>query len=495
MNKTTKTTLALGGMLSLALLTGCTLTAKKTATQTPAQQSATPAAFSLQNLGEVSAETKAALHKTLPVRYITRSGKVDTRPVKLYIPAGAGATTPLIYVPHYEIAENATELTDYLKAGWAVASPTEFKNEYNATLTTDDLVFNNAALYTLRNLEGIDKNRIGVVGGSAGGYMTLMLDALQMGTTVSVAASPIANAYFNFNKYFREVQRVTGANMTPADQLEFVKSFSNPATFMEAVYKLPLGFASLVGPAFASKTELPAENDTARWEAISPTALARTFSSPLVINHNTSDILVPLGQITNQHLYAEMGKTMPSGFTTQMGKDYPGVLSRTLEEQLDPKTTKVNYTEIRGKQGAVTMPFSKDAFVNINVYDDGAPERKGSHNAPDVNVTLSPMDYLKLQMGRGLAQTEVLSPEKVLLLLERYAGKSLQLPAHRGVDDTVYGSLAVYRKEVVQHLKTWVKNHSYAELETLAAAAVKTQDVGAQQVSQAAWTEIQKQLK
>ena len=40
MNKTTKTTLALGGMLSLALLTGCTLTAKKMATQAPAQQSA-----------------------------------------------------------------------------------------------------------------------------------------------------------------------------------------------------------------------------------------------------------------------------------------------------------------------------------------------------------------------------------------------------------------------------------------------------------------------
>ncbi len=58
------------------------------------------------------------------------------------------------------------------------AAPYNFKGEYNGVLETDDLVFNNAALYTLRNLDGIDKQRIAIVGGSAGGYTTLMLNGL-----------------------------------------------------------------------------------------------------------------------------------------------------------------------------------------------------------------------------------------------------------------------------------------------------------------------------
>jgi len=65
------------------------------------------------------------------------------------------------------------------------------------------LFFNNAALYTLRHQEGIDCQRITIVGGSAGGYMSMMLNALQMGTVASIANSPILNPYFNFHEYFR----------------------------------------------------------------------------------------------------------------------------------------------------------------------------------------------------------------------------------------------------------------------------------------------------
>lgn len=47
-----------------------------------------------------------------------------------------------------------------------------------------------------------------------------------------------------------------------------------------------------------------------------------------------------------------------------------------------------------------------------------------------------------------LTETEQLTSEKLLLLLERYMGNSLALPAHEGVDDKVYGSLTVYQQEV-----------------------------------------------
>jgi hypothetical protein len=73
--------------------------------------------------------------------------------MKVVYPKGVAKPYPLVYVPHYEIAEDSAELRAYLKEGWATASTAAFTNDYNKVLTDDDLVFNNAAMYTLRNLK------------------------------------------------------------------------------------------------------------------------------------------------------------------------------------------------------------------------------------------------------------------------------------------------------------------------------------------------------
>ena len=44
-------------------------------------------------------------------------------------------------------------------------------------------------------------------------------------------------------------------------------------------------------------------------------------------------------------------------------------------------------------------------------------------------------------------------------LLLRYQGKSIALPAHIGVDDSIYGSLTVYQKEVAEELSDWTDIH------------------------------------
>ena len=67
-------------------------------------------------------------------------------------------------------------------------------------------------------------------------------------------------------------------------------------------------------------------------------------------------------------------------------------------------------------------------------------------------------------MNKTLAKAEKAVPAKLMLLLDRYAGNSLALPAHTGVDDTVYGSLAMYQQEIIDELSVWVSNHSLAEL-------------------------------
>ena len=57
-------------------------------------------------------------------------------------------------------------------------------------------------------------------------------------------------------------------------------------------------------------------------------------------------------------------------------------------------------------------------------------------------------------------------PAKLRLLLERYQGRSIQLPAHTGIDDSAYGSLKVYQQEVVEELTNYAKHHSLEELNT-----------------------------
>ena len=78
--------------------------------------------------------------------------------------------------------------------------------------------------------------------------------------------------------------------------------------------------------------------------------------------------------------------------------------------------------------------------------------------------------YLKDMVTRSLASTELLRPGKVRLLLERYTGRSVQLPAHKGIDDSAYGSLKVYQDEVVEELRRYAGNHSVKEIDEMVAS-------------------------
>ena len=172
------------------------------------------ASFALQGDGAMESLSDEEVVKEIKeISYIKTDGTIDTRTILVCWPANKANDVPLIYIPHYSVEEYTADYVSFIKHGWAVASPYPFSNDYNMTLCTDDLVFNNAALYTLRHMDGIDNQRIAMVGGSAGGYMTLMLNGLQMGTVASIANAPIANAYFNVKEYFPacdEVNRNSG---------------------------------------------------------------------------------------------------------------------------------------------------------------------------------------------------------------------------------------------------------------------------------------------
>ena len=402
------------------------------------------AADAVRYEGEINRET-------IDIPYITNDGVVETRQITLYRPADAEGDLPLVYVPHYAIEENSADFQQYMSHGWAAASPV-FREEYNGQLTGNDLVFNNAALYTLRNTDGIDRQRIAVVGGSAGGYMALMLSELQMGTCATIANSPIANIYYSLYIHFPacdEVNRNAGA------------------------FDIPIPIQMLVSKSFRVNLEnFPDVSDAERWAALSPIGMARCVSNPVVVNHYTGDILVPVDQITKRYTYAESDGSLPDGFPVRMGDDYPGILSLSLEEEADPNELSIQRYVLENQYIDMDMPYG-EGLLTINIFDDGPMSGKGSHTAPGTSGSMDTIKYLEDMFSRTLAQTEKAAPEKLLLLLERYLGNSAQLPAHEGADDTVYGSLAIYRQEVAEELAQYLRNHSAEELDAAIAAAIR----------------------
>ncbi len=413
-------------------------------------------------------EAEGMTTKKVSVKFINKKNEVTSRKMVIYTPDGVEAPMPVIFIPHYPMDPDDAELQRYLKLGCAVASAYNTKKEgdHNGELTSDDLVFNNACLYKLRHMKQFDKQRILLIGGSAGGYMTLMLNALQMGITASVANSPICNIYFNLNQYCKDLQKKPQGKLVVITALALTQFTDNFNDF-------------------------PNNKDYSRWEAFSPCTLTGDFSSPIVINHWTSDVLVPISQLSRK-VAKKPGATMPSGIRYTLPKDNPGQLSKDLLSGLPKNLTKVH--EYKNQSSNYKMSYDTNYMFYINVCDDGQMQCLGAHQGLIGVGTPIESDYVKTMLKKTLKNTETLQTGKLLLFLERYQGKSKQLPAHTGVDDTVYGSLAMYRKEIVEELGTYAKNHSKSDLDTAMKKAIATLSGSQKTQYTKTWNQIKAQL-
>lgn len=467
--------------------------------------------FSLQTALKDAEPLENVEQRRIDISYINKNGEVTSRPIIAYIPTDVAQPMPCVYVPHYAMAENAAELRRYIAKGWAVVSPADFDTAYNGYLTDDDLVFNNAALYAVRHMPEIDNQRIALIGGSAGGYTTLMLSALQMGSCCAVATAPIANVYFNFHKYFPAAKEINdqammlallkmaqaGENQEQAENAEYNETDAMMAFLALFQDNFPLPYLAMVEDNFITINDnFPDPEDTARWEVLSAVGIADCFSAPLVIVHCTSDILVPIDQITREFTYPAEGDSMPEGFSTRLDASYPGKLGHSLVEELPTELVSAEKFVQSEVTGDMDLPYRQDALISVDVFDDGPTQSWGSHSAAtESNGDLIDTGFVEDMFAKGLAGTERLMPGKLLLMLERYQGKSVQLPTHEGVDDTVYGSLAIYQREVVEELAVFSQNHSLEELDAAVQEAVSSVEDEAEAAAYTeTWSEIKNQL-
>ncbi len=395
----------------------------------------------------------------ITVPYINKAGQVAYGLIKLYLPADTSKPVPLVYVPHYEAGEYSLEAVNYLRHGWAVASPMDLYGTINTTLLEDDLVLNNAALYILRHLPQIDPQRIALAGSSAGGYTALMIDALQLGNCAVVANYAMVNPYYTFTQHFPQIDR-------------FNRKYTAVTESGETTMIFPTGGA--VTACFQGTQGIfPGVKEYARWEELSPIGLISDLSSPVLENHYTSDLLIPVDEVCRAGSYASGGGSVPAGFSTHMSNRYPGTLGNSFTELLPAAATNISRIVIETPYDEVTLPYDPQAFFNVNILDDGPVESYSGHYAHADYVFKDDGVYLSDMFARGLGGTEILTADKAVLLLHRYMGVSPQLPVHYGVDETVYGSLTVYRNEITEELLRYAGNHSYAELEAVMQTAMQ----------------------
>ena len=378
--------------------------------------------------------------RRVDIPFITKGDTVSVRPVHMFIPQTAKKPMPVVYIPHYEMKDDALELRQYLAEGWA------------------------------------DPLRILMVGGSAGGYMSMMLAGLQMGICASVANAPIENVYFNFYQHFNAADKVNGGSIMKvmlkhAGKLTKGTDEEKMQALMEAIMEIPLPFAGLVSGSFKPiQDNFPDKEDYARWAALSPIGLTDCYSNPFIIYHCTSDLLVPIDQTTRKYTYEKNSDSMPKKFSTRLDASNPGILGKALDELLDPSLTRVESFKPVPVGETASVSYDVARPFNINVSDDGPVESYSSHNNGNPQGAVDMIPYLKDMVTRSLASTELLRPGKVRLLLERYAGRSVQLPAHEGIDDSAYGSLKVYQDEVVEELGRYAGNHSVKEIDEMVAS-------------------------
>ena len=388
----------------------------------------------------------------IEIPFISKENICRKRPVRLFLPKTGEKKVPLVFSAHYELAEESAELRMYLSEGWAVASAAEFDDRYNAELYEDDLVFNNAALWELSRRPEIDRERIAVVGGSAGGYTTLMLSALRLGICGSVARSAIANLLFNFRYYAPYVAAFNEKALETLNDKE-------KKDLAEILSRLPIPFAAVLRLFRAPEGDLT-EELLRYYEQLSPTGLCGAFSSPFIETHFTSDILVPVDQVSRRYTHQMPGQSLPQDFKLRLS-DYPldGVLSKSFEEELPKDLKNVRILTLPEVHQDIELPFDPDRPFTIDIYEEGAPEAYAGHSLNSFTEVLSDLPFLRYCFSRGCSGTNFLTKGKIRILLERYTGCSVNLPAHEGADDSVYGSLAVYREEILEMFRQYRSSH------------------------------------
>lgn len=341
-------------------------------------------------------------------------GHEETDQARFYLPpallkSGEIAAFPLIYNAGYEIDENGA--THLAAKGYVVCTPHGHPLHPLVRGPNVDL----ALLHAARAITWIDPLRICIQGGSAGGWMTLLLTAESF--PILWSAPDVPPIHWGYNAgYLR-------ANLEVA-----APSAGSTAPQMPYLY----GVSQIADP---SMKGLGTSFDSRSALAVSPLAHLDTITAPVQTYFSTADVLVPINQVSIELVKPHDPSAIPAEYDSNMYDHYASVRGkRTLLDALPrsayqlfplmapegmPRVPAVNQTAT-GKAGHIILPFTKSKTWSIVVVDEGSPDSHCAHTKYLWGADHEP--FKQWAEARGITADQLTAP-KLQRLMKRMLGE------------------------------------------------------------------------
>jgi hypothetical protein len=394
------------------------------------------------------AEAPALVVETIPYRWRDGRGTWCDAEGLLYVPAASpeGTRHPLVFHAGYEIPE--ASVPGFMAAGVAVLTtktPEEGTAWPGGNPVSRGPEMDLALLRVARTHPAVDDGRVAITGGSAGGYMTLMVTAGTFPLNGSFPLVPPVDLRYTLGCWFHDADTIT------APRPDGNAAMQHPGrTDMQEMGRRVI---ELHGPMGGE-----------RMLAYSPIAHLDRITCPVVTSLTTADALVPFPQMGGP-LAAKAIADAPSMYPID-----PAVVSQDLGVTVASPTL----LEALGDEAQVEtfeVPEGAELLLDINepppyktlqapertkrwlvlILDEGGPGEDVGHFRHAVS-----MDTVELLVGCLTAPVtlEQLTPAKLLQLCDRVAGRGWIHPGHdeHASDPEV---LDAERRDVARGLRTY----------------------------------------
>ncbi|HOD52187.1 MAG TPA: prolyl oligopeptidase family serine peptidase [Candidatus Hydrogenedentes bacterium] len=369
-------------------------------------------------------EQKNFSYVIVEIPYRDIHGKPKKGQARLVVDRGAmadGKRLPAFCHVHYEKSVN--DATVWCKRDWAVLTAhygEPASGGYPLELCTGDSYnLAKAMIQWVRRQPFIDRSRLHLEGGSAGGYMTLAMSAEMFPVTCAVAEAPVVNwsynlAYFEANK---------AAAKWPQEDIG-----QSPLPVVCAV--------TMLVDWSVSTFQKPIQDEV--WYYLSPIAYWDQITNPVMVVVATGDMLVPIEQVSSTYVRPYEPKAFPEGYTRDFQALTPIEAARvTLEECIPGDEWSSATMPLQDKSYEITLdyflkkseppegpeeqdrPWSKDKQWSIVLCEEGPPVPFATHmrykwsTSPDTFA-----DYYR----ETIPSPDILSAAKLARLLLRYMG-------------------------------------------------------------------------
>jgi hypothetical protein len=361
--------------------------------------------------------------------YRDPEGKEKEGKATIYVPLpirdNPKAKVPLYFSAGYEIDDNAA-LT-HLRQGFAVVTPRALEANPLIRGANPDI----ALMHIVRSLPFVDDEHVVIGGGSAGGYMTLMLAAETFPVAGAAPDVPPVNWGYNAAYFFKQRDRIA-------------------PTKGEAVSRVPVpnGVGVMLQPA----TKVYGDDfGDGTWFVHSPVAHVATITCPVSAYWTTADVLVPMDQVGAKWVKPFDKTKFPAGFTMDPMALVESIEGRTrLTDVLKESEYEVFVVQSpKANPKPREVPLSKTKQWSIMIIDEGPPEPQVGHLKYGGAWTRN--EFFDRARKNKIAADQ-LTEAKLMRLMDRYAGKEWLPSKLKHLDD-----LKSERADVVRGLRTYCK--------------------------------------